>query len=304
MNIARIPRPIWLAASLVALLSACQTPPPRVERTWALPEGVQEIDTNGYPTAYVSKGTGTPVVILHGVLCDYRCMGAQVRDLSPNFRVMSVSMRHFYPEKWQGDGSTFTVQQHVRDVAAFIEKMGGPAHVIGWSYGGRIAYELARTRPDLVKKLVLAEGAVAFPADGDSGEATLGRERATETEKRFRTVSMDDGLEYSIDAINGPGVWKTLPPPSRALVRDNAWTIVGLGKDIWPQATCKDFGALKMPVLLVRGEKTTERFKTIVKEQGDCLPPSKVVIVPNGGHTAPLTQAAFFNAAVGDFLKQ
>src|SRR5258708_12498050 len=51
------------------------------------------------------------------------------------------------------------------DTAALIEYLGlGPCDIIGYSLGGYIAQELAVTRADLVRRLVLLAGAGPAPA--------------------------------------------------------------------------------------------------------------------------------------------
>jgi esterase len=138
------------------LLVGCQTTTPL---TWKLPDGVKTVEVNGYPMAYKELGSGPTVILVHGVMCDYRCWGSTIPALADSYRVVAVSMRHFYPENWDGSGDPFSSAQHTKDVAAFIEKFNPPVRLVGHSYGGLVASEVARTRPDLVARLVLAEGA-------------------------------------------------------------------------------------------------------------------------------------------------
>ena len=155
----RLVAPLALAAAASLGLSGCQMAmaPKVVAPTWTLPQGVSVQTVNGYPMAYTSRGSGPPIVFVHGVLVDYRYWQQPLQTWTADYRVVAVSLRHFYPEKWDGSGENFNVEQHAKDIAAFIESIGGPVDLVGWSYGGRPAYEVARTRPDLVKKLVLVE---------------------------------------------------------------------------------------------------------------------------------------------------
>ena len=59
----------------------------------------------------------------------------------------------------------YLVSDMAADTAALIEHLGlGPCDVIGYSLGGYIAQELAVTRADLVRRLVLLAGAGPAPA--------------------------------------------------------------------------------------------------------------------------------------------
>ncbi|MCJ2115670.1 hypothetical protein MKK65_03510 [Methylobacterium sp. J-001] len=71
----------------------------------------------GYPLAYQEAGSGEPIVLVHGSLGDYRIWYAQVPVLSKQYRVLSLSLRHYYPERWDGVGEDFSISQHAADVA-------------------------------------------------------------------------------------------------------------------------------------------------------------------------------------------
>ncbi|MGU7695799.1 alpha/beta fold hydrolase, partial [Escherichia coli] len=52
----------------------------------------------------------------------------------------------------------YKMAQHVADTIAFIEQVTpAPVDLMGHSRGGHIAFRVAQARPDLLRKLVLAE---------------------------------------------------------------------------------------------------------------------------------------------------
>src|ERR1043166_8768081 len=77
---------------------------------WALPSGVAAVTVNGYPMAYSECGGGEPVVLVHGSLSDYRYWTPQFASPPPGFRLIAVSLRHFYPEPWDGHADDFPLQ--------------------------------------------------------------------------------------------------------------------------------------------------------------------------------------------------
>jgi hypothetical protein len=97
--------------ALALLLTACQT---ALKPAWDLPSGVRTLPVNAYPMAFLERGAGPTVVVIHGTLQDYRYWDAQVSSLSPQFRVIAVSLRHYYPERWNGKGDDFSVKQHAK----------------------------------------------------------------------------------------------------------------------------------------------------------------------------------------------
>ena len=72
--------------------------------------------------------------------------------------MIAVSLRHFFPEHWDGVGDDYLMSQHVADIIAFIEQIdASPVDLMGHSRGGHIAFRVAQQRPDLLRRLVLLE---------------------------------------------------------------------------------------------------------------------------------------------------
>ncbi len=143
-----------------------------------------------------------------------------------------------------------------------------------------VAILTARSRPDLIRKVVLVEPrltALHPAAPGAPEEPKVARWKATA--KRFEAGDIDGGLEYFFDDLNVPGTWKRTTEERRRVARDNAWTIVGQLGDT-ATITCADVGSLKMPVLLVGGEKSTRDFQNILDATHKCLPSAERVVIP------------------------
>jgi esterase len=77
---------------------------------------MQTLSVNGYDMAYLDVGHGPPLVCVHGTLGDFRTFSAVLGPLSKTRRVISLSLRHFFPEHWDGVGDDYRMAQHVSDV--------------------------------------------------------------------------------------------------------------------------------------------------------------------------------------------
>jgi pimeloyl-ACP methyl ester carboxylesterase len=194
-----------LVSGISLLMTACQTAP---SRTWTLPPGVKEARVNAYDIAYVERGRGVPVIMVHGSLLDYRSFLPQMEPLGERYRAIALSLRHYYPERWEGGGTGFSHRQHAADVAAFVKALNaGPTYVIGHSRGGLIALHVAATYPDVVRALVLAEPAVeSILGTADPG-AGRRQQRIDTTLQMFERGNIEGGLQHFIDDVGGPGSW-------------------------------------------------------------------------------------------------
>ncbi len=194
---------------------------------------MQSMPVNGTDMGFVERGTGALLVLVHGTLGDYRSWGLQMEPFGAHYRTIAVSLRHCWPERWDGDGDDFTVQQHTKDVAAFIAALdAGPVHLMGHSRGGYIAFRVAQDFPGLVRKLVLVEPGGALDASLEPPRAPTGAPIAlgplyAEAAARIRRGKIDEGLAPAIEAIHGPGGWAKLPDAKRQQMRDNARTLIG-----------------------------------------------------------------------------
>ena len=104
---------------------------------------MQTLHVNGYDMPYLDVGAanaGPPLVCVHGSLNDFRIWGCVLGPLSKKHRLICVSLRHFFPEQWDGVGNTYSIAQHVDDMIAFIEQLkAGPVDLMGHSRGGHIS---------------------------------------------------------------------------------------------------------------------------------------------------------------------
>lgn len=101
--------------------------------------------------AYDEDGSGRPVLLLHAGVADRRMWEPIAPALSHAYRVIRPDLRGFgdspLPPEPYADAD---------DVAALLDLLGvAEAAVVGSSYGGRVAMELAMLHPDRVSSLVL-----------------------------------------------------------------------------------------------------------------------------------------------------
>ncbi len=114
--------------------------------------------------SWTESGEGPPLVILHGLFGNKRNWGAISRHLANRYRVICADLRNHGESSWSDE---MTYPAMAGDIAGLIETVvGGPAHVIGHSMGGKAAMLLALDRPDLVDRLIVAD---IPPAPRDSG---------------------------------------------------------------------------------------------------------------------------------------
>ena len=115
-----------------------------------------------------ADGSGDPVVLVHAGIADARMWDPLVERLTPGWRVVRPDLRG-YGRSVLPPGPF----SHVDDLAAVLAAVGEePVHLVGASLGGRVALDLALSRPAAVRSLVLL-GAVVSGFKPDAPEPPL-----------------------------------------------------------------------------------------------------------------------------------
>ena len=256
---------------------------------------------------YTESGQGAPLVLVHGSLCDYRVWAFQIATFSAGFRTIAVSLRHFYPERWNGEGNDFSVRQHADDLAVFVKELhAGAVHMVAHSRGGGVALLMAAKHPRLVRSLVLADPApfeAILPKGADVKMAAEKRKAVVAAAmERLRRGDVDGGLELFVDAVTLPGNWNTFPEAVKQMRRDNAWSLKSLAADAQAPFGCADAKKIEAPVLLVTGDKSPSLYGMMIAALQPCLRQAQRVTIPHASHTMFRDNPEAFNAAVLDFL--
>jgi pimeloyl-ACP methyl ester carboxylesterase len=266
---------------------------------------------NRYDMAYTEQGSGAPLVLIHGSLLDQRYWTPQMEVLGRQCRVVAVSLRHCWPERWDGVGNDFTMQQHVDDIAAFIAWLSvSPVNLLGHSRGGHVAFRVAQQFPDRVRALILAEpGGILDPTlqSTQALEAPVqqGMSIGEATAKGAEVIGAGDvegGLSLFVDAVNGPGAWEGMADHLKQMHRDNAYTLIGQLNERRPPFTRADMEGIQAATLLIGGEKSGRPFPQILDAMERLIAGSQRVTVPDTTHLMSEQNPAVFNSAVLDFL--
>ena len=263
---------------------------------------LNQVVVQGVSLTYLDQGQGVPVVFVHGAFSDHRVWEAQRQEISKTFRYIAVDMRYFGSAPWQDDGSQYSAAIHASDLAAFIEQLNaGPVHVVAWSYGGTVALVLAAQRADLIRSLFLNEPALGSLVVDPAEQAAMVEER-----KGFAPIvaasSRGDyaqAVQLLADFVNNlPGSFAGMPAPLRAILLDNGRTLRPHFAAQPSTITCAHFQNLNVPVTVAKGQESRPFFTILADATHRCISASRLVVIPNSRHMAPVQNAPAFNAAL------
>ena len=114
---------------------------------------------DGFSLAYERHGAGPPVVALHGWPGDHGDWREVVARLQGDSELIVCDLRGFgESDKHPREPSdAYAAAGQAASVLGLIDELGlGPAVFAGYDVGSRVAQQIARTRPEAVRALVLA----------------------------------------------------------------------------------------------------------------------------------------------------
>jgi pimeloyl-ACP methyl ester carboxylesterase len=108
---------------------------------------------------YVETGEGQPVLLIPGAWSTYRYWNRITPLLSKHYRLLALDYLGAGDSDKPRSGFRYTVEEQADLIAGMIEALQvSKVHIIGTSYGGSIALNLAARYPDRVGKIVSIEG--------------------------------------------------------------------------------------------------------------------------------------------------
>jgi pimeloyl-ACP methyl ester carboxylesterase len=225
----------------------------------------------------------TPVLLLHSGGFTSRQWKKLEAALAPTHRVLAPDLTGYGTRPRWPVGEPFHFQTDVELAASLATEA---MHVVGHSYGGLIALQLALQHPARVRSLALYEP-VAF-----------GILDAPEPFPAMDPAAPDAWLEAFVDWWNGRGAWRNLPVETQAAFRDVAWKLSEEVRTLMADRTGARYAAIEAPTLLLGGGRTTDAERRVLDALAVTLPHATLRIFPELGHMGPITHAGLVNAAI------
>lgn len=260
------------------------------------------ITVDGRAIAFDDAGSGEPVVWLQGTGESRQGWIVQMNEFPAGNRCVAIDHRDVGESSYVSE--PYTPADLAADAAALMDHLSlGPSHIVGYSLGGAVAQELAISRPDLVRSLVLlsswARSDGWFKAQMRSWQAI--RQRYWDDEPAF------------LDAL-GVFLWSPATYATPGLVDGFHTAMVSEDPrqrpDGWMRQCDADIahdaadglGTVTVPTLVIVGDDDICTPPRYARELCALLPNAELLEIPDAGHGAFAESPAVFNQAVAAFL--
>ncbi|MGA8616154.1 MAG: alpha/beta fold hydrolase [Xanthobacteraceae bacterium] len=268
---------------------------------------MRRVQVGNLGVAVSDVGTGSPVVLLHGLACGRRMWFHQIRALRSRFRVIAYDQRGHGETDAPVDAIDYSAAHLARDLAGVLDALKiERAAIVGFSLGGGPALALAASKPERVSRLVLADvgagaddpvkiesmarrwGALIAQGAADEVVCEMLRSELFKVYAR-RNARRRDHMAALIRATPINGLRFTLSE------------VLAKRKSLF--RLTEPMKSVRVPTLVLVGEHDYVCSKA-ARLLAQTVPNASLKIIKGSGHMSPLEQPAAFSAALMDFLSE
>jgi 3-oxoadipate enol-lactonase len=289
---------------LILALSACgQSVAPSAIGGAAKSSSYQRVTVPGGELEYRTHGRGEPTLLIHGsLLADV--FASMLNDPTlRDYRLVTYNRRGFA-------GSSraprpFTIEQQAADAIAVLDRVGADrVHLVGHSYGGAIALEMARRYPHRVASLALLEAAVPAIAEPDPQWVEV----LTSAISLYQQGDARGAVIKFGNAVS-PGFWDAMTAAGMTHMQEQAMADAATFFEVeLPALQQWQFGAddlrrVNIPALVVYGAESRPSSRAGDMALARMLPQAKPKEIFGAGHELQMKQPHAVAEALSTFLR-
>lgn len=250
-------------------------------------------DSNGVAISYTDRGSGVPVVLIHGFTGSYarhfERSGVIAALETAGYRVVALDCRGHGDSGKPAESRQYGLEQ-VQDVLRLLDHLSiGRAHLVGYSMGGAIATQMLTRYPERVLTLTL----IGAGWEGDDLQALTAEMQA-----------MADGFERRdasglLGAVSGPGQGGLSAADLSAATADlfarndpALLATIARGLPILWDVPRASLANVTSPVLAIDGDQ--DRNLVAAKRMATVVSGLELVVLPGATHATSVRPSAPF----------
>ena len=242
---------------------------------------MEKIDVNGVELAYERRGSGTPLVLIHGYPLDHHLWDEVVPLLEDTFDIIIPDLRGFGESRTVD--SFYTMEDYASDIVGLLNHLGiQKTAIAGHSMGGYVALAFARLFPERVRGLAL----VSSQAAADAEDRKQGRYKSA-------AEVADKGIGSVVEAMTPKF---TSNPELQTFARESmerqqSAAYIGALKAMAERIDSTPFlSSFHFPVVLIHGDSDQLIPLDRAREVKAALPQAYFVEISGAGHM-PMMEA-------------
>jgi 3-oxoadipate enol-lactonase len=255
-----------------------------------------KLPINNIEIYYEVTGQGTPLLLIHGLGSCSQDWQLQIPLFSQYYKVIAPDLRgHGQSDKPR---EQYNVELTTSDIAELLKSLGDfPAHVVGLSLGGIIAFHLAINKSELVRSLVVIN---SYP---DAVLRTF-RHKLWYWQRSLiaRLLGMNTLAQIRSKIL--------FPKPEQKVLRKAAVERIGSNdkraymsaiRSIIGWSAMDKLHEIKCPTLVISGDGDYIPV-SLKTEYVSKIPNAELIVIEDSLHATPIDQPEKFNQVLLEFL--
>ncbi len=252
------------------------------------------------------SGAGEPVVLLHAAASSGVQWAKIKNDLNRNFRILIPDLLGEGRTPGLADWSDL-LEKELRLIRALIESTGDPVHVVGHSYGGVIAMELARRYPHLFSSLILIEPVAfqllkTYPRNENYNHLLAVKDACGSA------LESGDALSAAyifVSYWSGPEAWQQLSHGvQNALAKGMEKVVKGWNLIFSDPGQLSDFHKIMTSTLVMAGDRSPLPIQWLAHQLAAAIPAAIFIQIKSAGHMSPVTHANEISVLIRRHIEQ
>lgn len=252
---------------------------------------------DGTRIAYQQSGSGPALLLVHGTTADHSRWTPIVPQLEDAFAVYAMDRRG---RGGSDDDPQYELMREAEDVAAVVDAIGDPVHVLGHSYGALCSLEAALLTENINRLILyeppLSSGTPPYAPNVPERMAVLIDDGEQEAALELFMREVVGMPESQLAGYRQLPVWPTRIQLAHTIPRE--LTAVEQQYQFDPNK----FAAMQRPTLLLLGGDSPAMFKEAIARIDAALANGRIITLPNQQHIAMDTAPDLFIAEVKRFL--
>jgi pimeloyl-ACP methyl ester carboxylesterase len=256
--------------------------------------------------AYVDRGKGTPVLLVHGFPLDHTMWNAQIDALADCCRVIAPDLRGF-GQSSLGDADPklgVSMERYADDLVEFLDVLAihEPIVLVGFSMGGYVAWQFVRKHVSRLRALVQCDTKAA----ADTGEARATRLKMADEISEWGSARVAEMMGPKLLAKRSFEVKPDVVADVRRVVEATSPAAIACAQR--GMASRPDMTGLlpgiRVPTLVLVGQEDAISPPAEMRAIADAIPDAKLVEIPDAGHMTTMENPKAVNEALRKFLEK
>ncbi len=255
--------------------------------------------------AYVDRGSGQPVVLLHGFPLDHTMWSAQIDALSTICRVIAPDLRGFGQSSLGNADPArgISMEQYADDVATLLDALSvvtEPIVLVGFSMGGYVAWQFVRKYANRLRALVQCD--TKATADTDDARAT--RLRMAENVAEWGSARIAEMTGPKMLAASSFQMKRSVVEGVRDVIERTTPAAIAAAQR--GMATRPDVTSLlpkvNVPTLIVVGAEDIISTPQEMRQIAGAIPNAQFIEIQGAGHMTTMENPEAVNKALHRFI--